>query len=135
VVDALKAAAARDGPFALAMDAVGDSPADLYRRSHEFLAPDGRFVQMGGSITVKSVCSLLGRVATPGFLGGGKRKFEYCIVKPTRAMLGDMGALMAEGKVKAAVERVYAFEEAPQAFERLKTGKVAGKLVIKVSEA
>lgn len=40
---------------------------------------------------------------------------------------------MQEGKVKAVIDKKFAFEQVPQAFVRLKTGRAKGKIVVDVA--
>jgi NADPH:quinone reductase-like Zn-dependent oxidoreductase len=69
----------------------------------------------------------------PSFLGGGKRKIEGFFAVPVAEDLRQIGAWMAEGKVKAVIDSEFSFEEAPKSFERLKTGRARGKIVVDVA--
>jgi NADPH-dependent curcumin reductase CurA len=42
---------------------------------------------------------------------------------------------MREGKVKAVIDSKFAFEDTPNSFVKLKTGRAKGKIVVSVSEA
>jgi alkaline phosphatase D len=41
---------------------------------------------------------------------------------------------MKEGRVKAVLDEVFDWEDAPKAFEKLKTGRSKGKLVIRIKQ-
>lgn len=109
------------------------SPAELYSSSHHFLQPNGKFVQVGGDVSVGAMATLVGRMARPGFLGGGKRKFEFIGVANKAQDFEQLAAWMAEGKVKSVIDQAFAFEDAPKAFEKQRTGRAKGKIIVNVS--
>jgi NADPH:quinone reductase-like Zn-dependent oxidoreductase len=39
-----------------------------------------------------------------------------------------------EGKLRAVVDSTFVFEDAPKAYEKLKTGRAKGKIVVHVKE-
>lgn len=53
--------------------------------------------------------------------------------QPKTDVLEQVGKWMQEGKVKAVVDSKFAFEDAPKAFVRSKTGRAVGKIVIDVA--
>jgi NADPH:quinone reductase-like Zn-dependent oxidoreductase len=130
VIDALVASGIK---FDHVVDNVGQS-ATLYYRVHEFTKPEAKFVTVGGSFGLAAASASLGRLLKPGFLGGGKRKLVTYMMKPTVEDLQSIGKLMSEGKVKAVIDTKFAFEEGNKAFEKLKTGRAKGKLVVVVDE-
>ncbi|KAF2735838.1 reticulon-4-interacting protein 1, mitochondrial precursor [Polyplosphaeria fusca] len=115
------------------VDNIG-SPIDLYHNSHLFLKPSGRFVQVGFQPAFGSVAQLVGDMIRPGFLGGGKRKYTHIMAGPHQDQFRDLGQWMKEGKIRPVVDSVFEFEEAPRAFEKLKTGRAKGKIVIRVKK-
>ncbi|KAK8024379.1 Zinc-type alcohol dehydrogenase-like protein [Apiospora rasikravindrae] len=128
VTEVLKA---KGNVFKVVVDNVGSSPADLYKASSAFLVPGGQFVQVGASASLGSAKSLVERMLLPGFLGGGKSKFSLMMAKNDHDALVQIGTWMKEGKVKPVVDQVFPYEEAAKAFEKLKTGRAKGKVVIK----
>jgi len=66
----------------------------------------------------------------PGVLGGGKRKFELLMVHGDTKQLEEIGRWMLEGKLRAVVDQVVGMDDAPKAFEKLKTKHAKGKIVI-----
>ncbi|KAK7754972.1 hypothetical protein SLS62_003056 [Diatrype stigma] len=129
------------GKFKLVVDNVGLSPADLYTAADDFLdAATGKFVQVAGGFTLTDAKAMLSRSLLPGFLGGGRRSFSYLMVKNRRADLERLGAWVAEGKIEAVIDGDGAddgdkvFDNAVVAFRKLKTGRVKGKVVVRVAK-
>lgn len=119
--------------FDLVVDNVG-TPDDLYIASNDFLKPTGKFIQVGASTTIKGVTSMASRAMYPAFLGGGKRTIEFAVAKNSFDAYVQMGKWMQEGKLKAIIDSTFEYIDAPKAFERLKTGRARGKVVIRVTE-
>jgi NADPH:quinone reductase-like Zn-dependent oxidoreductase len=119
--------------FQHVVDNVG-APTDLYKAADEFLVPEGKFVQIGAEMSLGSAKSMVSRALMPSFLGGGKRKWQFVVVQTKHDDLVHIGKLMQEGKVKAVVEETFDFQNAPKAFEKLKTGRTKGNLVIQVAK-
>lgn len=118
--------------FKLAVDCVG-SPAGLYKAADDYLMPAGKFVQVAGSASVADVMTTTSRMLVPGFLGGGHRKFELYLTKPSHSDLAQLAKWMGEGKLETVIDEVFGFEDAPKAFEKLKKGRAAGKIIVRVS--
>ncbi|KAI1338688.1 hypothetical protein F5Y15DRAFT_407637 [Xylariaceae sp. FL0016] len=108
-------------------------PADLYKAADTYLLPSGRYVSVGGPHTFSAMANTMKRVAIPSFLGGGKRKLILLASDCKRHQLEAMARWMEEGKMKPVIDSVFDFEDVPRAFEKLKTGRPRGKIVIKVS--
>ncbi|KAL0936207.1 zinc-binding dehydrogenase [Colletotrichum truncatum] len=120
--------------FALVVDNVGNSPPNLYKASDDFLLPDGHFKFVGGAISFAQVTSVLPSAFLPGFLGGAKHKFEAFLTKNSHADLSQIASWMAEGKVKSVIDSTFEFEDAVKAYEKLKEGSSAGKIVVRVTK-
>jgi NADPH:quinone reductase-like Zn-dependent oxidoreductase len=129
VVDALKSSPHK---FDHVVDNVGNDPS-LYYRSDEYTSPKAVFMRVAGSPSVGHAIDVLKMKMWPGFLGGGKRKEEGFFASPEPKDLEQIAAWMKEGKIKALIDSKYSFEEAPKAFEKLKTGRAKGKVVVEVS--
>lgn len=121
--------------FDLVVDNVG-GPGELYWRAHLFTKPGAQFVQVGAGVSAGDIYGLVSRMVWPGFLGGGKRPFRFLGVKNNYEQFRDIAGWMAEGKVKAVIDEVFGMEDKGpvRAFEKLKTGRVKGKLVVRVAE-
>lgn len=122
--------------FRLVVDNVGHTPAgqqDLYAAADEYLTEDGYFIQVGGGASAVQVKSAVSRLFIPAFLGGGKRNYKLIMAKQSHEDLARLGAWMKEGKVKAVIDEVFPFENAPGAYAKLKTGRAKGKILVKVT--
>ncbi|KAH6880781.1 hypothetical protein B0T10DRAFT_143222 [Thelonectria olida] len=133
-VDVLDELKKKGQVHSLIVDNVGNSPPNLYASSHNFLLPKGKYVFVGGAISTSSVTSLAKSLLLPGFLGGGKRKFVTFNAHPNRHALEQVVQWLVAGKLRTVVDSVYNFEEADKAFEHLKKGASAGKVIVRVDE-
>jgi NADPH:quinone reductase-like Zn-dependent oxidoreductase len=120
--------------FDLVVDNVG-LPAPLYKECHHFLKPSGKFVQIGASASFNSAINLASRMLQPGFLGGGHRPFVFWQAKQNREHLVEIGRLLAEGKARAIFEHIFDWEDVPKAYQKLKTGRARGKIVVHITES
>ncbi|CAN8097318.1 unnamed protein product [Discula destructiva] len=123
--------------FQLVVDNVGGSSAneqDLYVAANEFLRDDGHFIQVGGGVSKAMFKTLASRALVPGFLGGGKRPWKFIMTAQSHADLESIGVLIKSGAVKPVLDEVFAFEDAAQAYKKLKGGRARGKILVKVSE-
>lgn len=126
IVDTLKA---KGQVFDLVIDFVG-LPYDLYKTSNDFLVPAGKYVQVGAGMSLSDMGNLTSRMMLPAVLGGGSRKFVLEAVKNNHAELSRLGQWIESGKVKVIVDEVFAYEEAPKAYEKLRTGRAKGKIIV-----
>jgi len=110
-------------------DTVGQ-PGSLLKDSEGFLKPEGKFIQVGGGMNFESITSMLYKLLVPTFLGGANRSFKFlaCMNNPTD--MEQLAAWVAEGKLKIIIDSVYPYEEAARAFEKLKTGRARGKVIV-----
>ncbi|CAD6594303.1 MAG: hypothetical protein ASARMPREDX12_008601 [Alectoria sarmentosa] len=121
--------------FDLVVDNVG-TPSEMYWRAHDFTNAGTKYVQVGGGLSLGEIYNLLTRMMWPGFLGGGKRPFQFLGLANNYDQFKEIGEWMAQGKVKALVDEVYGMEDKGpvRAFERLKTGRSKGKIVVRIAE-
>lgn len=121
--------------FDLVVDNVG-TPSEMYWRAHDFTNAGTKYVQVGGGLSLGEIYNLLSRMMWPGFLGGGKRPFQFLGLANNYDQFKEIGEWMAQGKVKALVDEVYGMEDKGpvRAFERLKTGRAKGKIVVRIAE-
>ncbi|PYH49271.1 NAD(P)-dependent alcohol dehydrogenase [Aspergillus saccharolyticus JOP 1030-1] len=106
-------------------------PAELYNECHAFLKPGKTFAQVGAT----RFPTFATRLLRPGFLGGGKRRYLPIFWKPNKSDLVRVGELIQTGKVKVVLDSVWEFEDAPKAFEKLRSERARGKVVVHVAEA
>ena len=114
------------------VDNVG-SDKELIWHCHEFMQPGAAYIMVGGAPTFSTVVESLKRKVWPSFLGGMKGKVEGFWPDPKVEDLEQIGEWMGTGKVRAIIDHVFEFEQAPQAFEKLRTGRARGKIVIDVA--
>jgi NADPH:quinone reductase-like Zn-dependent oxidoreductase len=117
-------------PFDLLVDDVGE-PADLYKESHHYLNPQGKFISIGSK---NDIASLAARTL-PTFMGGGRRKSVqvHALLGTNRDDLVQLGRGMAQGKIKAVIDSTYPLQDAAEAYAKLKGGHTHGKIVIRVA--
>ncbi|KAI4156913.1 MAG: hypothetical protein L6R39_000926 [Caloplaca ligustica] len=118
--------------FVHAVDNVGTDE-QLAFHCHEFLQPGATMVIVGGEPSLKAVGQLLKRKLLPGFLGGVKGNVVGFWPEQKPEDYRQIGEWMKAGKVRAVVDSKFPFEQAPQAFEKLKTGRARGKIVVDVA--
>lgn len=129
VVEALKKSGAQ---FDRVIDNVGADPS-LYWRCHEYTKPEAVYVMIAGSPSLSAIADVLKRKLWPGFLGGMKRKMTGFFPHPSPENLEQLAKWVKEGKIKPVIDQKFMFEEAPKAFEKLKTGRAKGKVVVDVA--
>jgi alkaline phosphatase D len=117
----------------LVVDNVG-TPANLYKASNAFLLPKGKFIQIGVMPNLGGMKMVGGNMLIPGFLGGGRSSYSMLVAKASTNALTQIGGWMKEGKVRGVVDSVFEWEDAPAAFEKLKTGRAKGKVVVRVPQ-
>lgn len=115
--------------FDCVVDFVG-VPSALYYQCHHFLKEGGVFVQVGAP----TMMTFVGRFAWPSFLGGGQRKFVVLMVKNDQRQLVQLGEWLAEGKIQVQLDGVYEFHDVVKAFEKLRSGRARGKIIVHVSD-
>lgn len=115
--------------FDCILDHVG-LPSALYYQGHHFLKEDGAFVQIGMS----GLMTLTGRIGWPSFLGGGRRKYVVVMAKYNQRQLVQLGEWLAKGAIQVQLDSVYEFRDAGKAFEKLRSGRARGKIVVHVSD-
>ncbi|KAG2005114.1 hypothetical protein GB937_009072 [Aspergillus fischeri] len=126
--DVLGVLRARGQVYAHVVDHIG-LPEGLYSQSHAFLLPGKEFVQVGAV----SMLTFVRRVVRPGFLGGGRRKYVIFMLKCNKGDITTLGEWMQQGKLRVEVDSTYELEDAVKAFEKLRSGRARGKIIIHVS--
>jgi NADPH:quinone reductase-like Zn-dependent oxidoreductase len=107
--------------------------ANLYWSAHKYLKPDAKYVTIAGSPQFSTISAMLQIFLWPKFLGGGQRKFQFVTCAGNVAEYEKLAAMVAEDKVKIIIEKIYELAETDKAYERLKSGRTRGKLVVKVA--
>jgi NADPH:quinone reductase-like Zn-dependent oxidoreductase len=113
------------------LDNVG-TPFDLYWKSPQFTTAGAKYVQIGSEVSLPFVYDLAFRFLVPTWLGGGQQPFSFGLASTNFDDFTKLGKLVAEGRVKPVMDEQFAFEDVPRAYEKLKTGRAKGKIVVRV---
>ena len=105
----------------------------FYYKAHEYMRPGAVFINIAGEPTLRYLWNSTMMKVWPGFLGGGRRKIEGFLTEAKTDQLVQLAEWLKEGKVKSLIDSTFPFEEAPKAFEKLKTGRAKGKIIINVA--
>ncbi|MGZ4870661.1 MAG: NADP-dependent oxidoreductase [Candidatus Angelobacter sp.] len=124
--------------FDLILDGVGKS---VWADSFRALKAGGRLVTLTAPIPQESAGKLkFFATAIPGLAGGvvrgllGGKRLLVTRVKPRGGELEKISTLIAAGKIRPVVEKVFALGQIAEAHRASETGHVRGKLAIKVRE-
>ncbi|PPJ52637.1 hypothetical protein CBER1_11415 [Cercospora berteroae] len=108
-----------------------------YKKSNilQSLIASGRtvYVAVGAPIAFKTLWHMIAMRLWPGFLGRGQRKVTTLMAEINSNDLAVIGKWMQDGRIKPVIDETFKFEDAPKAFEKLKTGRAKGKIVVEVS--
>ncbi|GAA1572384.1 NAD(P)-dependent alcohol dehydrogenase [Kribbella sancticallisti] len=99
------------------------------RHVRKALTPKGRLVIVGGERDGKwfGVGRPLRAALLNLFVG---QKIGGMLAKESSAEFEELGALMAEGKIRPAIDRTFQLSEAPDAIRYVQGGKARGKVVV-----
>jgi NADPH:quinone reductase-like Zn-dependent oxidoreductase len=111
------------------LDVVGSRPFREFRR---VLTRDATVVAIGAPMSPKGLGPLNHIIGTRLAAIGRGQKVVNFIAKITKEDLGVMADLLAEGKVRAVIDRRYPLSEADEALRYLGTTHARGKIVITV---
>jgi NADPH:quinone reductase-like Zn-dependent oxidoreductase len=120
------------GPYDMVLDNVG-APTDLYWKSPGFTKPGARYVQIGSEVSLGFVYDVAFRFLLPTWLGGGQRPFSFGLTSTSFEHLSKLGQLVAEKSVVPVIDETFDFNNVPQAYNKLKTGRARGKIVVRVA--
>lgn len=120
--------------YDMVLDNVGQ-PSELYWKSSNFTKPGAKYVQIGSQVTFAFIYDLTFRFLVPTWLGGGQRPFSFGLASTNFGDFVKLGQMVTEGKVKPVIDEVFAFENVPRAYAKLKTGHARGKIVVRVTSS
>lgn len=101
----------------------------IYESCHRFVKPSGHFIQVAAT----NILFTAKRIVLPGFLGGGKRKYSTYLTWNDKTQLQRIVEWAGEGKLKVEIDSEFEFEDAKEAYKKLREGRARGKIVVKVS--
>ena len=113
------------------LDNVGE-PFELYWTSSSFTKSGAKYVQIGSQVSLPFIYDLAFRFLVPTWLGGGRVPFSFGLASTNFDNLSTLIQLVAEGQVKPVIDEIFAFEDAPRAYEKLRKGHARGKIVVRV---
>lgn len=102
----------------------GHYPLFAYRRS---LAPGGRYVMVGGSLSQIFKSLMFGWL-----LSFGSKKMKSLSAKPNQQDLEFLGSLLEKGRIKPVIDRRYTLDKTADAMNYLSQGHATGKVMITV---
>ena len=105
---------------------------DMFWQAERYCKSDTKMILVAGGPQLKFIWSSLKLKLLPGWAGGMKQSVSGFFAKTDTEELGLLGKWMAEGKMRAVIDSEFAFEDATKAFEKLKTGRARGKIVVQV---
>lgn len=100
------------------LDTVGG---ENFVRSLKVLKPQGTIILLPSNKKEEA-----GRIAKQQNI----RNYKHILVHSSGEDMRQIAGMLAEGSLKAQVDRTYPFEQIPQAHRRLEEGKVRGKIVV-----
>lgn len=114
----------RNERYNLILGINGNYPLLGYRR---ILAPNGRYVMVGGSLSQIFKSLLFGWL-----FSFGSKKMTSVAAKPNKEDLEFLVSLLENGNIKPVIERRYTLDKSAEAMNYLSQGHSAGKLIINV---
>jgi NADPH:quinone reductase-like Zn-dependent oxidoreductase len=105
----------------------GNYPLHAYRRS---LAPKGRYVMVGGSLSQIFKSLLFGWLLSPG-----SKKMKSLSAKPDKQDLEFLASLLENGSIKPVIDRRYTLDKTAEAMSYLSQGHSTGKVIILVTSS
>jgi len=125
------AALASSQKYDFVLDNVG-ADISLYWKSPTFTNPGAKYVQIGAQPSLPFVYDLAFRFLVPTQLGGVQRPFSFGMAATNYGDFTKLAELVAQGKVKPVIDEIFSIEDAPRAYEKLKTGRAKGKIIVRV---
>jgi NADPH:quinone reductase-like Zn-dependent oxidoreductase len=126
--------ALKDSPYKydLVVDYVRNDH-NLFWKADTYTKPDAKFVTVAVSHHWSFVKFMMAAEYMPRFLSGAKRQHLTVFGKPDRDALTQIAEWMVEGKVKPVIDSKYKFEDLREAYQRLKTCRARGKIILEVA--
>jgi len=118
--------------YDLVVDNVGNDQ-NLFWKAHEYTNPGAKYITVALSHHFSFIWFIATAQLLPGFLGGAKRQHLIVFGSGKAEDLKQIADWMVEGKLKSVIDSRYKFEELRQAYERAKTGRAKGKIIINVA--
>eukprot|EP01113_Clastostelium_recurvatum_P012190 TRINITY_DN16304_c0_g1_i1.p1 TRINITY_DN16304_c0_g1~~TRINITY_DN16304_c0_g1_i1.p1 ORF type:complete len:373 (-),score=68.38 TRINITY_DN16304_c0_g1_i1:2-1120(-) len=130
----------KERPFDYIFDTVGNDHS-LYTKSPTYLKQTGTFNLIGLMEFGKTyldvawrVAGLIGAYVLPSYLGGVPRPFTFESTKNLKldSFVPRLLPYMEEGSLRTVIDSVYTFDNALEAYDRMASGKAAGRVIIEL---
>ncbi|KAH6884482.1 putative zinc-type alcohol dehydrogenase-like protein C16A3.02c [Thelonectria olida] len=127
--------ALKDSPdkYDLVVDYVGNDH-NLFWEADAYTKPTAKFVTVAVSHHLSFIRFVTTAQYMPKFLSGAKRQHVTVFGIPKREVLTQIAEWMVEGRVKAVIDSKFEFEDVREAYQRLKTGRAKGKIIVEVAK-
>jgi len=99
-----------------------------YRR---VLGDKGRFVMVGSNSDGEYLGLMADAIKSGIYDKFVSQEFGFMMAALNPEDLSTLAGMMAEGKIKAVIDRTYKFSEVPEAIRYVETGRARGKVVVK----
>lgn len=132
VLDQLREVAKAARPFDHVVDNVFSDPT-LYFQAHTYTTADAKFVEVASAPSLAFVRFALTAFLWPKILGGGQRAFVMPVTGVEREHLQRIADWMSDGTVRTVTDQIFPMKDAVEAFKRVKSGRVKGKVVVDVA--
>ncbi len=113
--------------YDLILDVAGYRPASAYGRS---LAPGGRYLYVGGSVTTMLQVLMIG----PVIGRAGRKRIGVLAVRLGAKRLDPLVELIQAGKITTVIDRRFALSEVPEALRYVGGGHAKGKVVVTIGQ-
>jgi NADPH:quinone reductase-like Zn-dependent oxidoreductase len=113
-------------------DLVGNGQ-NLYWKAREYTNPGAKFATVAVNHNFNFIRFIATAQLLPSFLSGAKRQHLLVFGNAKTEDLKQIADWMAEGKIKSVIDSKHKFEELRQAYQRLKTGRAKGKIIVNVA--
>lgn len=130
--DVVQALQSTGRKYNLVVDLMGTSPKNLYSSASMFLANNGLYILGSVDANFEGLSNAANALFRPGFLGGSKHRVQTYLTANSLEDLTQLATWLDQGKITPAIDKIYDFADAVAAFEHLKKGSAAGKIVIRV---
>jgi NADPH:quinone reductase-like Zn-dependent oxidoreductase len=105
----------------------------LFEEAHHYLRPGGTFVQVAASTeNLAGVWSMVKRALWPRWLGGGNRKWVLLLAENKIEDLRKVAEWVENGGLKISIDSEFEFDQAREAFEKLRSKHAKGKIVLQM---
>lgn len=119
--------------YSLVVDLVGTSPQNLHVAAGDVMTKGGVYVLVSTAPTLGSIAHVAGALFKPAFLGGARNKVVVYLTWNDHGHMVQLAQWLDDGKLKVTIDKTYEFDEAKDAYEQLRSGSTAGKIVVHVS--